>query len=152
MSQLFSSGSQSTELQLQHQSFHRIFRIDWFDLLAVQRTLKSLLQHYSSKASIFWCSAFFLAQLSHPSWRRKWQATPGLLPGKSHGRRSLVGYSPWGCKESDTTERLHFHFLTSMHDYCLALTRETFVGKVMSLLFNILSRFVIDFLPRGRRL
>ena len=46
-------------------------------------------------------------------WRRKWQPTPVLLPGKSHGRRSLVGYSPWGCKESDTTEWLHFHFGTS---------------------------------------
>ena len=44
-------------------------------------------------------------------WRRKWQSTPVLLPGKSHGQRSLVGYSPWGRKESDTTERLHFHFL-----------------------------------------
>ena len=43
-------------------------------------------------------------------WRRKWQPTPVLLPGKFHGRRSLVGYSPWGCKESDTTERLHFPF------------------------------------------
>ena len=43
-------------------------------------------------------------------WRRKRQPTPVLLPGKSHGQRSLVGYSPWGCKESDTTERLHFHF------------------------------------------
>ena len=43
-------------------------------------------------------------------WRRKWQATPVLLPGKSHGRRSLVGYNPWGHKESDTTEQLHFHF------------------------------------------
>ena len=42
-------------------------------------------------------------------WRRKWQSTPVLLPGKSHGQRSLVGYSPWGSKESDTTERLHFH-------------------------------------------
>ena len=41
---------------------------------------------------------------------RKWQSTPALLPGKSHGRRSLIGYSPWGRKESDTTERLHFHF------------------------------------------
>ena len=50
------------------------------------------------------------------SWRRKWQPTPVLLPGKSHGWRSLVGYSPWGCKESDTTERLHFHFsLTHSH-------------------------------------
>ena len=44
------------------------------------------------------------------SWRRKWQPTPVLLPGKSHGWRSLVGYSPWGCKESDTTEQLHFNF------------------------------------------
>ena len=43
-------------------------------------------------------------------WRRKWQSTPVLLPGKSHGQKSLVGYSLWGCKESDTTERLHFHF------------------------------------------
>ena len=45
-------------------------------------------------------------------WRRKWQPTPGLLPGKSHGQRRLVGYNPWGPKESDTTERLNFHFLT----------------------------------------
>ena len=44
-------------------------------------------------------------------WRRKWQPTPVLWPGKSHGRRSVVGYSPWGPKETDTTERLHFHFL-----------------------------------------
>ena len=47
------------------------------------------------------------------SWRRKWQPTPELLPGKSHGRRSLVGYSPWGHEQSDTTERLHFHFSPS---------------------------------------
>ena len=47
--------------------------------------------------------------VSHGIWRRKWQPTPVLLPGKSHGGRSLVGYSPWGRKESDTTERLHFH-------------------------------------------
>ena len=44
-------------------------------------------------------------------WRRKWQSTPTLLPGKSQGRRSLIGYSPWGCKKSDTTERLNFHFI-----------------------------------------
>ena len=48
-----------------------------------------------------------------PTWRRQWQPTPVLLPGKSYGRRSLVGCSPWGRKESDTTERLHFHFLLS---------------------------------------
>ena len=61
------------EFQLQHQSFHKhpgliSFRMDWLDLLAIQGTLKSLLQHHSSKASILWCSAFFIVQLSHPSW------------------------------------------------------------------------------------
>ena len=80
------------------------FRIDWFDL-AVQGTLKSLLQHHSSKASILWCSAFFMVQLSHPY----------MTTGKT-----------------------------------IALTRWTFFGKVMSLLFNILSRFAIAFLPRNK--
>ena len=81
------------------------FRINWLDLLAVQGTLKSLLQYYSSKASVFWCSAFFIAQLSHPY----------MTTGKS-----------------------------------IALTRQTSVGKVMSLLFNMLSRLVIAFLPRKK--
>ena len=110
------------------------FRMDWFDLIAVQGTLKSLLQHHSSKSSILQGSAFFIVQLSHPYmttgktkaltrwtfvgkvmsllfsmlsrlvWRRQWQPTPVLLPGESQGRRSLVGYSPRGCKESGTTE------------------------------------------------
>ena len=84
-----------------------IFRMDWLDLLAVQRALKSLLQHHSSKASILWCSAFFIVQLSHPY----------MTTGKT-----------------------------------IALTRQTFVGKVMSLLFNTLSRLVITFLPRSRHL
>ena len=79
------------------------FRIDWFDLLAVQGTLKSLLWHHISKASILWHSAFFMVQLSHPY----------VTTGKTR-----------------------------------ALARWTFVGKVMSLLFNMLSRFVIAFLPR----
>ena len=83
------------------------FRIDWFDLLAVQGTLMSLLQHYSSKSSILWCWAFLIVQLSHPY----------LTTGKT-----------------------------------IALTRQTFVGKVMSLLFNMLSRLVIAFLPRSKRL
>ena len=83
------------------------FRIDWFDLLAVQGTFKSLLQHHSSKASIFQHSAFFMVQLSHPYM---------------------------------TTEKN------------IALTRQTFVGKIMSLLFNMLSRLVIAFLPRSKRL
>ena len=83
------------------------FRIDWFDLLAVQGTLKSLLQHHSSKASILWCSAFFIVQLSHPY----------MTTGKT-----------------------------------IALTGGTFVGKVMSLLFNMLSRLVITFLPKSKHL
>ena len=81
------------------------FRMDWLDLLAVQGTLKSLLQHRSSKASILWHSAFFIVQLSHPY----------MTTGKT-----------------------------------TALTRQTFVGKVMSLLFNMLSRLVITFLPRSK--
>ena len=83
------------------------FRMDWLDLLAVQGTLKSLLQHHSSEASILRCSTFFTVKLSHPY----------MTTGKS-----------------------------------IALTRRTFVGKVMSLLFNVLSRLVITFLPRSKRL
>ena len=83
------------------------FRMDWLDLLAVQGTLKSLLQHHSSKASILQCSAFFTVQLSHP-----YRTT-----GKT-----------------------------------IALTRRTFVDKVISLLLNMLSRLVITFLPRSKRL
>ena len=83
------------------------FRMDWLDLLAVQGTLKSLLQLHSSKASILWHSAFFTVQLSHPY----------MTTGKT-----------------------------------IALTRRTLVGKVMSLLLNMLSRLVISFLPRSKRL
>ena len=83
------------------------FRMDWLSVLAVQGTLKSLLQHHSSKASILQCSAFFTVPLSHP------YMTTGKI---------------------------------------IALTRWTFVGKVMSLLFNMLSRLVIAFLPRSKRL
>ena len=83
------------------------FRMDWLDLLAVQGTLKSLLQHHSSKASVLRCSAFFMVQLSHSY----------MTTGKT-----------------------------------IALTRWTFVGKVMSLLFNMLSMLVISFLPRSKRL
>ena len=83
------------------------FRIDQLDLLAVQGTLKSLLQHHSSKTSILWCSAFFIVQLSHPY----------MTTGKT-----------------------------------IAQTRRTFVGKVLSLLFNMLSWFVIAFLPRSLKM
>ena len=83
------------------------FRIDWLDLLVVQRTLKSLLQHHSSKTSILQCSAFFIVQLSHPY----------MTTGKT-----------------------------------IALTRWTFVSKVIPLLFNMLFRFVIAFLPRSKHL
>ena len=91
------------------------FRMDWLDLLALQGTLKSLLQHHSSKASVLQLSAFFIVELAsiHDYRRRQWHPTPVLLPGKSHGRRSLVGCSPWGREESDMTERLHFHFSLS---------------------------------------
>ena len=83
------------------------FTMDWLDLLAVPGTLKSLLQHHSSKASILQCSAFFIVQLSHPY----------MTTGKT-----------------------------------IALTRRTLVGKVMSLLLNMLSRLVITFLPRSKHL
>ena len=83
------------------------FRIDWFDLLAVQGTIKSYLQHHSLKESILWCSAFFMVQLSHPN----------MTAGKTIG-----------------------------------LTRWTFVGKVMSLLYNELPRFFIAFLTRSKDL
>ena len=83
------------------------FRMDWLDLLVAQGTLKSLLQHHSSKASILGRSAFFTVQLSHPN----------MTTGKT-----------------------------------IALTRRTFVGKIMSLLFNMLSRLVITFLPRRKHL
>ena len=102
-------------------------RMDWLDLLAVQGTLKSPLQHHSSKASILQHSSFFLVTsllaqtVKHlPTMREtqlqslgeedllKEMAThSSILPGKSHGQRSLVGYSPQGCKELDMTERLH---------------------------------------------
>ena len=81
------------------------FRIDWFDLLVVQGTLKNLLQHHNSKVSILWCSAFFMVQRSHP-------------------------------------------YITTWKT--IALTIQTFVGKVISLFFNTLSKFVIGFLPRSK--
>ena len=112
MSQLFMLGGQSigASAPLSPSNEHSgliSLKFDWFDLLAVQGTLKSLLQHHSSKASILWCSAFFMVQLSHSY----------MTTGKT-----------------------------------IALTRWSFVGKVMSLLFNFLSRFVIPFLPRSKHL
>ena len=100
------------ELQLQHLSFNEYsglisFKIGWFDLLAVQGSLKSIFQHHNSKASILQCSAFFMVQLSHPY----------MTTGKT-----------------------------------IALPIWTFVGKVTPLFFNMLSRFVIAFLPRSKRL
>ena len=106
------------ELQLQHQSSNEYsglisFRIEWFDL-AVQGTV----QHHSSKTSklglyhtfLFFFNWMFLAS---NTWRRQWQPTLVLLPGKSRGWRSLLGCSPWGHEESDTTERPHFDFSLS---------------------------------------
>ena len=111
MSQFFTSGGQSIGASASAVSLFNeysgliSFRMDLLDLLAVQGTLKSLLQHHSSKASILRHSAFFIVQLSHPY----------MTTGKN-----------------------------------VALTRWTFVGKVMSLLFNMLSRLVITFLPRSK--
>ena len=108
MSQFFASGGQSIRISaLAEYSGLISFRIDWLDLLAVQGTLKSLLQHHSSKAPILWCSVFLMVHLSHPYM---------------------------------TTEET------------ISLTRWTFFGGVMSLLFNMLSRLVITFLPRSTRL
>ena len=113
MSQLFTSGGQSIgsfsfNISPSNERSGLVsFRMDWMDLLAVQGTLKSLLQHHSSKASILWCSAFFMVQLSHPY----------MTTGKN-----------------------------------IALNRYTFVVKVMSLLFNKLSRLAITFLPRSKHL
>ena len=113
MSQLFASGglkywNLSFSISPSNEYSGLIsFTIDWFDLLAVQGTLKSLLQHHSSKASILRHSTFFRVQLSHPY----------ITTGKT-----------------------------------IALTRQNFVGKVMSLLLNMLSRLVITFLPRSKRL
>ena len=132
------------------------FRMDWWDLLAIQGTLKSLLQHHSSKASILRHSAFFR--------RRKWQPTPVFLPGVSQGWGSLVGCRLWGCTVAHDWSDLAaaaaaaaFFIVQLSHPYMttaktIALTRRTFVGKVMSLLFNMLSRLVITFLPRSKRL
>ena len=111
-SQLFTWGGQSIGVSalasvLPKNTQGLIFRMDWLDLLAAQGTLKSLLQHHSSKASILQHSAFFTVQLSHPH----------MTTGKT-----------------------------------IALTRRTFVGKVMSLLSNMLSRLFITFLPRSKRL
>ena len=100
-----SIGASASTLVLPMNTWVVSFRIDWFDLLAIQGTLKSLLHHHSSKASILWCSVFFMVQFSHPY----------MTTGKT-----------------------------------ISLTRWTFVGKVMSLLFNTLSRFVIAFLPRSK--
>ena len=112
MSQFFTSGGQSISFSFSISPSSEYsglisFGMDWLDLLAVQGTLKSLLQHHSSKASVLWHSAFFMVQLSQPY----------MTTGKA-----------------------------------IALTRRTFVGKVMSLHFSMLSRFVTAFLPRRKRL
>ena len=108
MSQFFASGGQNLSFSISPCNEYSgliSFRMDWLDLLSVQGTLKSLLQHHSSKASIFRCSVFFIVQFSHPY----------MTTGKT-----------------------------------IALTRWTFVGKVVSLLFNMLSRLVIAFLWRSK--
>ena len=195
MSQLLASGSQSigASASVLHMNIQDWFPLELTGLVSLQfkgpwRVFSSATiqkhQFFSSQLSL-WSSA-------HIHRRRQWQPTPSLLPGKSHGWRSLVGCSPWGHEELDMTEGLHFHFSlscigegngnplqcsclenprdggdwwaavygvaqsrtrlkrlsssSSSHPYMttgktIALTRQTFVSKVMSLLFNILCRF-----------
>ena len=103
--------------------------MDWLDLLAVQGTLKSLLQHHSAKASILRCSAFFR--------RMQWHPTPVLLPGESHRQRSLAGYSPWGLKEPDTTWPLtlslsQLYHIDVQHDHHFLITLFLLGGEFSS--------------------
>ena len=131
------------------------FRMDWLDLLAVQRTLKSLLQHHSSKASILLCLAFFLVQLSHPYITTgKTIATTAAAAAKSLQSCptprdpmdcSLPGSSVHGILQARALE-------WGAIALSVAMTSWTFVGKVMSFLFNMLSRLVTTFLPRSKRL
>ena len=156
------------------------FRMDWLDLLAVQGTLKSLLQHHNSKASILQRSAFFMVQLSHPyvkvkllshvrlfvtlsPWTVAHQAPPSMgfsrqeywsgLPFPSPGDHPNPGIEP-------RSPTLQADALTSgppgkpcmTTGKTITLTRWTFVGKVMSLLLNMLSRLLIAFLPRSKHL
>ena len=100
MSWLFTSGGQSWCFSLSispSNEYSGLISFDWLDLLAVQGTLKSLLQHHSSKASVLWHSAFFTVQF-------QWQPTPIFLPRELRGQRSLVGCHLWDHTESDTTE------------------------------------------------
>ena len=82
-------------------------------------------------------------------WRRKWQPTPVLLPEESHGGRSLVGYSPWGCKESDTTERLHFHFhqLTCFQQTASISTQPENSGLRGETVLNLFSLLSVQLYP-----
>ena len=97
MSQFFASGGQSIGVSASAlvlpMNIQDWFPLGWTGLTSLQ---SKGLQRHSAKASILHRSAFFIVQLSHPHWRRQWQPTPVLLPGKSYGWRSLVGYSPWG--------------------------------------------------------
>ena len=77
-----------------------------------------VIHHFNVHFFLLLTKGSLLAHLMNAYWRRKWQPTPVLLPGKSHRWRSVVGYSPWGCKESDTTERLHFFFFYDMTHLC----------------------------------
>ena len=114
MSQFFTSDGQSFRWSFSFSislsnvySVQISFRMDWSDLLAVQETLKSLLQHHSSKASILQCSAFLTVQLSHPYMTT---SKTKALPGESHGWRSLVGYSPWDQSQTRLSDFTFFHF------------------------------------------
>ena len=95
---------------------HRVGH-DWSDLAAAAAAVTTLVAQTVKCLPAMWETwVWFLGQ--EDTLERKWQYTPALLPGKSHGQRSLIGYSPWGHKESDMTERLHFHFSLSCPTLC----------------------------------
>ena len=157
-------------------------RMDWLDLLAVRGTLKSLLQHHSSKASILWHSAFFIVQLSHPyirsdqslsrvrlfatPWIAARQASLSITNSQSSPRlksiesvmpssylilcRPLLLLPPIPPSIRVFSNESTLPYMTT--GKTIALTRQTFVGKVMSLLLNMLSRLVITFLPKSKHL
>ena len=91
---------------------------DWLISLSIVSVRSSLVAQRVKRLPATWETRVLSLGWEDP-WRRKWQPTPVLLPGKSHGRRSLVGYSPWGHKELDMTERLHFHYASRDDDYII---------------------------------
>ena len=158
MSQLFASGGQSIGVSASTSVLHEhpgliSFRMDWLDLLAVQGTLKSLLQHHSSKPSILWCSAFFIVQLSHPYMTTGKTIALTRQTFVDKVMSLLLNMLRWTFVDkvmSLLLSMLRRTFVYKVMSLLLNMLRRTFVYKVMSLLLNMLSRLVITFLPRSK--